>query len=558
MADDMDRYEWTGRSERWAAVSDARRTGLSITRATLARHLSPEEGWFPEGLGEVALEILRLAARERERQRLDAELVDHLGLDAEVIERERLGTGPLILGAVGKLVDRVAELEGGEHIWREERAVMVRNMERLAARERQLLALTGKQHEMLRNELLPSLIENHERYHRTGYCYGDSHAELTGRVNKLEDFLASPDAQKAVGELEELRTQRDELRQALDFSKTQVRDLALCRERALADNEALRAEVLDLQCREASVSSAVNALVCEFLPGRIASLRQDVTAPPPVALDVILFELQATLRARVSTWRAEIEWWEEEAKALRARVQELEGILADQGRCMFIHGNEPNHDEQAVRAMRGHARREARLSRLDSLLASEEAPAEFVTAAFQGPAIAQNAWRWFREQLAAPPDPERSGREGDSQPLPIPNGSRDIQSLVIEDIQRRREVGIRRYGTPLQAHNGRNALRDLYEELLDGAMYARQRLEEESAAPPAEPKGERGSIPGMEISGALDRRGHEAGDPIKPIWKKRTEVEPQEAERGAIGPIIAYGLEEEMDEADRRTREDQR
>lgn len=64
-------------------------------------------------------------------------------------------------------------------------------------------------------------------------------------------------------------------------------------------------------------------------------------------------------------------------------------------------------------------------------------------------------------------------REGD-QPLPVRNGERDVQSQVIEDIVARREVGIARYGVALQPHNGRDALRDLYEELIDGAMYAKQ------------------------------------------------------------------------------------
>lgn len=65
-------------------------------------------------------------------------------------------------------------------------------------------------------------------------------------------------------------------------------------------------------------------------------------------------------------------------------------------------------------------------------------------------------------------------REGD-QPLPVPQPDvPDVQTAVIRDIVARRELGISRYGTPLQPHNGRDALRDLYEELLDGAMYARQ------------------------------------------------------------------------------------
>jgi hypothetical protein len=65
------------------------------------------------------------------------------------------------------------------------------------------------------------------------------------------------------------------------------------------------------------------------------------------------------------------------------------------------------------------------------------------------------------------------------QPRPTPRDNvTDIQGLVMADIAARREVGIQRYGTPLQPHNGRDALRDLYDELLDAACYARQLIEE--------------------------------------------------------------------------------
>lgn len=92
-------------------------------------------------------------------------------------------------------------------------------------------------------------------------------------------------------------------------------------------------------------------------------------------------------------------------------------------------------------------------------------------------------WAW--ESMAteggwpvAWPHAERAGREGDSQPLPLPNDRPAIQDLVIADILKRKELGIRRYGTPLQAGNGRNALLDAYEEALDLAVYLRQALEE--------------------------------------------------------------------------------
>jgi len=80
-----------------------------------------------------------------------------------------------------------------------------------------------------------------------------------------------------------------------------------------------------------------------------------------------------------------------------------------------------------------------------------------------------------------PKPPERGGREGDSQALPTAYDSdkAKIHELVQRDLQARMELGIRRYGTPLQAHNGRSALRDAYEESLDLAVYLRQALEEQ-------------------------------------------------------------------------------
>jgi hypothetical protein len=75
-------------------------------------------------------------------------------------------------------------------------------------------------------------------------------------------------------------------------------------------------------------------------------------------------------------------------------------------------------------------------------------------------------------------------REGDQQ-LPVVNESPFIQDLVIADIERRREVGIKRYGTALQAHNGRSALRDAYEESIDLCLYLRQKLEEEGGYDPS-------------------------------------------------------------------------
>ena len=63
------------------------------------------------------------------------------------------------------------------------------------------------------------------------------------------------------------------------------------------------------------------------------------------------------------------------------------------------------------------------------------------------------------------------------QPAPT-EAKGDVWALVLADMQERRLLGIERYGVPLQAHNGRDALVDAYQEALDLAVYLRQAIEE--------------------------------------------------------------------------------
>jgi hypothetical protein len=59
------------------------------------------------------------------------------------------------------------------------------------------------------------------------------------------------------------------------------------------------------------------------------------------------------------------------------------------------------------------------------------------------------------------------------QPSPIINKNPILQELVMEDMAKRLELGIERYGTGLQADNGRDMLQDAYEEALDLCVYLR-------------------------------------------------------------------------------------
>lgn len=64
-------------------------------------------------------------------------------------------------------------------------------------------------------------------------------------------------------------------------------------------------------------------------------------------------------------------------------------------------------------------------------------------------------------------------------PLVIADAARMLGSAaLIADMRARHELGSKKYGQPLTAGNGRDALRDLYDELLDAVVYCRQCIEE--------------------------------------------------------------------------------
>jgi hypothetical protein len=62
------------------------------------------------------------------------------------------------------------------------------------------------------------------------------------------------------------------------------------------------------------------------------------------------------------------------------------------------------------------------------------------------------------------------------RPAPLP-AEGDVWKLVMADMEQRRQMGIAKYGTPLQVDNGRDHLIDLYQELLDACVYLRAEIE---------------------------------------------------------------------------------
>lgn len=63
-----------------------------------------------------------------------------------------------------------------------------------------------------------------------------------------------------------------------------------------------------------------------------------------------------------------------------------------------------------------------------------------------------------------------------SQPEPKPNNLPAVWDLVMEEMDLRKAIGFERYGCHLQAHNGRDSLRDALDEALDLCAYLRQAI----------------------------------------------------------------------------------
>lgn len=63
------------------------------------------------------------------------------------------------------------------------------------------------------------------------------------------------------------------------------------------------------------------------------------------------------------------------------------------------------------------------------------------------------------------------------EPAPVQTDETPVWDLVIADMRERDNEGRRKYGTPLQASNGRDHLVDAYQEALDLCVYLRAAIE---------------------------------------------------------------------------------
>ena len=93
----------------------------------------------------------------------------------------------------------------------------------------------------------------------------------------------------------------------------------------------------------------------------------------------------------------------------------------------------------------------------------------------------RNVGDTMNDSTTDPVRPEREGREGDTQPMPKPADGPIMHEVVIRALEDRLAVGIKRYGQPLRAFNGRDPSQDAFEEVLDLSVYLAQMREEMKA-----------------------------------------------------------------------------
>jgi len=106
--------------------------------------------------------------------------------------------------------------------------------------------------------------------------------------------------------------------------------------------------------------------------------------------------------------------------------------------------------------------------------------------------------------------PLRSAGTHVEQPMPTASTGPSMHDLAVREVLYRKRIGLDRYRQPLQAMNGRDAVRDTIEELADGLAYALQ-IREERRMLLAELVSLRDAMPaGGEVADIIDRYFPEA------------------------------------------------
>lgn len=110
--------------------------------------------------------------------------------------------------------------------------------------------------------------------------------------------------------------------------------------------------------------------------------------------------------------------------------------------------------------------------------AKQKAALAYMAASARNNALAemQEVRRKQQERLAHDPAAALGHEE---EPMPVDHGRESMHDKLIAEVGKRRDVGMARYNSTLQAFNGRNALRDVLDELVDASVYVMQLMAED-------------------------------------------------------------------------------
>lgn len=112
--------------------------------------------------------------------------------------------------------------------------------------------------------------------------------------------------------------------------------------------------------------------------------------------------------------------------------------------------------------------------------AKQKAGLAYMAASARNSALAfaemQEVRRKQQERLAHDPATALGHEE---EPMPVDHGRESMHDKLIAEVGKRRDVGMARYNSTLQAFNGRNALRDVLDELVDASVYVMQLMAED-------------------------------------------------------------------------------
>lgn len=111
------------------------------------------------------------------------------------------------------------------------------------------------------------------------------------------------------------------------------------------------------------------------------------------------------------------------------------------------------------------------------------------------------------------------------QSAPLPNDNPAVWDLVIADMQARDGEGRRKYGTPLQPFNGRDALIDAYQEALDLVVYLRTAIYEREQRAAAPVPQEIIHVTGTQLAMFFTRVTPEDEDLEHALWRRKVDLE---------------------------------